>query len=226
MKRNLLVSLSLATLIVTVLWVVLMIASMAATGPVDTFFQALELAQTRGALFYLTYINATLVTVFATMLLAGIYVYLRSALHGWPAIGFAFVPAYAALNLFAYVSQITVMPYLAELQVPQDFRGAAQFMTAQMVHMWPGSLVAQINLLAYAVLAVPLIIFGAALYRSGSWVRLGAVLMILSGIASLVGLLGAIVQSQALMMGVTVSGVFFLLALIPLAVGFNQERIV
>jgi hypothetical protein len=226
MKRNLLVSLSLATLISTILWVVLMIAWMATTGPVDSFEQALTLAQNRGPLFYLTYINAALVTVFATMLLAGIYVYLRTALHGWPAIAFAFVPAYAALNLFAYLSQVTLLPYLAGLQVPAEHSAASQLLTAQMVHLWSESIAAHINLLAYAVLGIPLIIFGTALSRSGGLIRLAAFLMILSGIASIIGLLGAIVQSPALIMGVTASGVLFLLALIPLAIGFNQERIV
>jgi hypothetical protein len=226
MKRNLLVSLSVATLIVTILWIILVIYGMARTGPVETLEQALALAQNRGFVFYLTYINATLVTVFATMLLAGIYVYLRSALHGWPAIAFAFVPAYAALNLFSYVSQITLLPYLADYQGPAEYSAAAQFLTAQMVQQWPESIVAQINLLAYAVLAIPLIIYGTALARSTSWVRAAGFLLVLSGITSLIGLLGAIVQSSPLLMGVMVSGVFFLVALIPLAIGFNQERIV
>jgi hypothetical protein len=226
MKRNLLVSLSLATLIVTILWVALVIYGIATTGPVDTFDRALALAQTRGFVFYLTYINATLVTVFATMLLAGIYVYLRSAMHGWPAIGFAFVPAYAALNLIVYVSQITLLPVLADYRGPVEYSATAQFLTAQMVQQWPDSIVAHINLLAYAVLGIPLIIYGTALIRSTSWVRLAGFLLVSSGVTSLIGLLGAIVQSPALVLGVMVSGFLFLLALIPLAIGFNQERIV
>jgi hypothetical protein len=225
MKRKLLVSLSLATLIVTILWIVFLIAGMATTGPVETFDQALALAQNPGIIFYLTYLNAALVTVFASMLMAGIYVYLRTAMHGWPTIAFVFVPAYAALNLFSYLSQITVLPYLANLQVPAEYVSTAQFLTAQMVQQWSQSVVAQINLLAYAVLAVPLIIFGTALARSTNWIKTGAILFIISGISALIGLAGAIFQSQPLTLGVMISGVFFLLALIPLAIGFNQERI-
>jgi hypothetical protein len=155
---------------------------MATTGPVDSFEQSTGLAQTRGFVFYLTYINATLVTVFATMLLAGIYVYLRSALHGWPAIAFAFVPAYAALNLFSYVSQITLLPVPGRLSGPAEYSATAQFLTAQMVQQWPESIVAHINLLAYAVLGIPLIIYGTALIRSTSWVRLAGFLLLSSGI--------------------------------------------
>jgi hypothetical protein len=225
MKRKLLVSLTLATLIVTILWIVFLVAGMATTGPVETFDQALALAQNPGIIFYLTYINAALVTVFASMLMAGIYVYLRTAMHGWSTMALVFVPAYAALNLFSYLSQITVLPYLANLQVPAEYVSTAQFLTAQMVQQWSQSVVAQINLLAYAVLAVPLIIFGTALARSTSWIKTGAILWIISGISALIGLAGAIFQSQPLMLGVMISGIFFLLALIPLAIGFNQERI-
>jgi hypothetical protein len=224
LKQNLLFSLSLATLVVTILWVVLMIVGMAAAGPVDTFERALALAHDRGMIFTLTYINATLVTVFATMLLAGMYVWLRSADPVWATIAFAFVPAYAAMNLFAYVSQISLLPYAASLQVPAEYSTAAQFLTAQLVQQWPESLAAHINLLAYAILGIPLIIYGRLLTRSSGWLRLAGFLFILSGAASLTGLVGAIVQSPALMMGVTVSGVFFLLGLIPLAVGFKPGR--
>jgi hypothetical protein len=92
----------------------LFIAGMATTGPVETFDQAWHWRKT-GALFLPDLYQCTLVTVFATMLMAGIYVYLRTAMHGWPAIAFALCPLYAALNLFSYLSQITLLPYLADL---------------------------------------------------------------------------------------------------------------
>jgi hypothetical protein len=94
--------------IVTAIWLVLLIYGVATQGPVETSEQALASVADLDLLHYLTYANATLITITATLLFAGLYVYCRPQEAVWSAMGLAFVPAYTVLNLFAYLSQITI----------------------------------------------------------------------------------------------------------------------
>ena len=54
--------------IVTVLWLVFLIAGMAIAGPLESFEQVLDYVNKLGVVFYVTYTNAALVTVSAIML--------------------------------------------------------------------------------------------------------------------------------------------------------------
>jgi hypothetical protein len=124
--------------------------------------------------------------------------------------GAAFVPIYGLLNLFAYLSQITIVPRMAALQPVPDL------LLAQMVQAWPGSAVNVLNNLGYAVLGVPSIIFGLLLGRETPSLRLAGILLALSGVASIVGIAGIAARSAALALGSIVGGVLFLIALIPM----------
>ncbi|MGD8518766.1 MAG: hypothetical protein PVG54_17500, partial [Anaerolineae bacterium] len=130
--------------IVTAIWLVLLIYGVATQGPVETSEQALASVADLDLLHYLTYANATLITITATLLFAGLYVYCRPQEAVWSAMGLAFVPAYTVLNLFAYLSQITIVPRLVDLQP------GSSLLLAQMVQSWPGSAVNVLNNLGYA----------------------------------------------------------------------------
>lgn len=94
---------------------------------------------------------------------------------------------------------------------------------AQLGQQWPGSVVNVINNIGYAVLGIPSIVYGMLLHRARPPLGLGGILLGLSGVASIIGLVGHMVQSDAISAGSIVSGGFFLLALIPLSRGFLQE---
>jgi hypothetical protein len=204
-------------LLFTVIWLALFIYTLAARGPVETMEQALASVANLDLLYSLTYANAALVTLTATMLFAGLYVHCRPQASTWSAIGLVFVPIYAVLNLVAYLSQITIVPRLVTL------RAASDPLLAQLVQVWPGSAVNVLNSLGYAVLGMPSLIFGLLLFRGSRLMRLPADLLSLSGAASIVGLVGIILQSELLGLGSIVGGVLFLLALIPLSVNLLRE---
>lgn len=224
MRARYLAPLSLVTLIVTLLWVVLLIASMTSAGPVETLEQALAFAARGGALYTLTYINAALITLFATALFAGLYGFLRTAIPTGAHVAIAFLPAYAAMNLFVYLSQVSVVPRLLALQSHSQYGPAAGLLAAQMIQLWPGSLAAFVNGLAYAILGIPSLIFGVALMRVGSGMTLAGLLLVLSGAASIIGLIGLMAASPLLRLGSVAGGGLFLLALFPLTLELYRER--
>jgi hypothetical protein len=203
---------ALSCLVVTVIWLALLIYGTAVEGGVESYEEALAAATDIGLLDVLTYFNAALITVTAMMLFAGLSVLLWPDAPLWTAMGAVFVPVYGLLNLFAYLSQLTIVPRLAALRPTMDV------LLAQMVQAWPGSVVNVLNNLGYAVLGIPSIIFGVLLARRAPSLRAGGILLAVSGAASVVGIVGIAARIGALELGSIVGGVFFLAALVPLSV--------
>jgi len=223
MNTKLLGVLSLTCLMITILWLVLFVAGMAVAGPLETFEQVLAYVNKLGSLFYLTYANAALITVSAVMLFAALYIHYKPIAPEWSAIGVMFVPIYGALNLIAYLSQVTVVPRLLELQVFPEYQVFSQFLLRLFIQQWPDSAISIVNNLAYAVLGVPSIIFGILMLKSVPALRLGGVLLTLNGITCIVGFIGIAAQSAWLSQGSLVGGVLFLLALVPMSFVFLQQ---
>ena len=214
--------LSLICLVVTILWLVFMIIGMASAGALETFEQVLGNVSKVDLIFYLTYVNAALITVVAVMLFAGLYLYYKSAAPVWAFLGVIFIPIYGTMNLFVYLSQITVIPQLLKLQAMPEYTVLAQFLLRQVIQKWPDSAVSIINNLAYAVLGVPSVIFGVLMLRSVPVLRMGGILLALSGLASLVGFGGIVAQSVWFNKGSLIGGVLFLLALVCISWGYGR----
>ena len=204
---------SLIALTATVIWLVLFICGMVRHGPVATFEEAMGAVNTIDSLFYLTYLNAALVTLAVTALFAGLYVLYRRVAPFWSIVAMLFVPAYTSLNLFAYLSQVTIIPSLVSMSGRAASQDAAGVLLAQMLQPWPDSIVSVLNNLGYAVLGIPSIIFGVLLARR---TFPGGALLVLSGTACWIGFAGIIMDSPLLSAGSIAGGVLFLLALIPL----------
>ena len=135
-----------------------------------------------------------------------------------------FVPIYGAMNLAVYLSQVTIVPRLIQLQSLVEYDSISQSLLRQVIQQWPDSVISIVNNLAYAVLGVPCMIFGVLMFNSTSVLRVGGVLLSLSGIASIAGFIGIAVQDAWLNKGSLIGGVFFLLALLPITWGFLKHR--
>ena len=229
MKTRMLGILSLICLVLTTTWLALLIATMARSEPVETFEQALAFVARLDGLFYLTYINATLITLCATMLFAGFYIYFRPSAPEWSIIGLVFVPVYSALNLFSYLSQITIIPRLLAFQQMSEYRIASNLLLGQLIQQWPDSAVAFFNNLSYAILGFPSIIFGTLLVKQGAGSlkgrskQIAGRLLALNGVFCFIGVIGLAMRNELLQWGSAAGGVLFLLALIPLTSTFLQE---
>ena len=62
------------------------------------------------------------------------------------------------------------------------------------------------------------------MFKSATVLRLGGVLLALSGIAGIAGFIGIAVQSSWLSQGSLMGGVLFLLALVLMSLGFRQGK--
>jgi len=206
--------LSLVSLILTVLWLVCLIMGVTSADHLDTFDGVLSHLTKLDFLFYMTYVNAALLTVSATMLLVAFFFSLKPVAPLWSAIGVVFVPVYGCLNLVAYLSQVAVVPRLLRLRTVPKYQALSEFLLQQTVQQWPDSAVFIFNNLAYAVLGVPSVIFGVLIMKSHRLVRPGGVLLGLSGVASIAGFVGIVAQTPWLAKGSLVGGILFLLALV------------
>jgi hypothetical protein len=225
MNLKLLGYLSLLSLVVTAIWLVLFITGMAGAPPLETWEEAVSAARSIDGLFYLTYLNAVLVTLFALALFGGLYAYLRSVSPLWAAIGLVFVPVYGLLNLVVYFSQITLLPRLLPFLDNPRHAPTMEILISQFFQQWTGSTLNVFNNLGYAILGIPSIIFGMLLVNAifHAMLRIAGVLLVTSGIASLLGIVGILAGSELLGWGSVLGGALYLLALIPLAAGFLRN---
>jgi hypothetical protein len=214
--------LALLLFLLTAGWLGLFIAGTAAAGPIETFEQALAVTGRQNPAFVFSYLNAVLLTLVAVALFAGLYSNLRDEAPGWTQAALAFVPIYGVFALTAYLSQLTLVPSLLGWLDDPQYGGAARLLLAQSIQNWPGSFINFLNNLAYGLLGVPSIIFGALLARKGTLLKAAGVLLILNGSACILGVAGIIAGVELLTWGSIVGGVFFLLALPPLALGYYR----
>jgi hypothetical protein len=215
--------LSLITLVLTAIWLVLLIAGTAGAGPLDTFEHVLAYVSRLDALFYFTYLNAALIVVAATALFCGLYRCYREVAPDWALVGLVFVPVYAAFNLFAYLSQVSIVPRLVALRQQPEYRAAADLLLRQMIQQWPESAVAFFNGLAYASLGIPSIIFGLLMFREKPPLKVAGALLALNGVACILGMVGFLTRSAPLSLGTVAGGVLFLLALAPMSLMVFKE---
>ncbi len=202
--------------VLTTLWLVLLIVDAAArTGNEPR--PILPYVANPPFLYYATFVNAALITVATTMLLAVVYRFVKPAAPDWALAGLIFLPVYCTFNLFVYLSQVAVVPRLAA-------RAVDEASILLLIQSDPGSIAGLLNGLAYAVLGIPSIVFGVLLARRQGALRMGGVLLALSGAASIVGMVGSLARVQAIGLGTVAGGALFLLALVALSWGWLRPR--
>lgn len=205
-----------------VLWLGLMIAHAASLGPVVTVADAVAAARSLDALHYANYGNALVFTAITAIWLTCLYPVLRDTHPCLARAGVVFVPIYGALNLVAYGAQITLLPLLAaSLDGPHGATYAV--LVAEVTQLRPTSILGQLNGLAYAILGIPSVTYGLALWSRGLLARVAAGLLMANAVACAVGVAGVVRGSAALGLGSLVGGVLFTAAVPLLWIHFRRE---
>ena len=223
MKTKMFGKVSLVCLIFSILWLLLMVLSIARIGSIDTLEQAIYSVANPDWLFYLTYINAVIITILITILFVGLYLYCKPSEPEWSMIGLIFVPVYCVFNLFSYFSQITIVPKLLAYQTMADYDNASKILLGQMVQGWQGSAVSVINNFAYAILGVSSIAFGVVLLKKRKFAKVSGIFLILNAVACIIGIIGIVAGNKIIGMGSAVGGVLFIIALVFLCFMFFKE---
>lgn len=209
--------LAVATLALTLSWLVLMVLSEAYYGPLHDLPLILAYYRRSPPIFVAIYLACGTLTLVTALWLAALHVELSRVRPVAAALGIVLVPVYAALNAVVYFSQVAVVAGLvrsAELPEP---------VLVQLLQMEPRSMMAFVNVLAYAVLGIPTAFFGYALFREARALRVAGLCLGLSGIGSWLSVLGLVAGIAALRAGVVIGGVLFLLALVAFVGGSRRE---
>ncbi len=215
--------LALSLAVVTVAWVITFIIGEASSPPVETIADKVAAVESQGVLFFATYANAALLTVLAVFVFAGFYVYCRPRHELWSAIGFAMVPVYGIGNLVSYLSQVLVVPELLIVYHDPAHQKTAQVLLQLTLHTWPGSATEALNSGAYAALGIPSIIFPVIALRHEKGLRIGGLLLGLSGVLSIIAFVGVLFALRFLLVLSPLGGFVFLVSLFPIARHFLRR---
>ena len=221
MKTKWLGWLSFMTLISVTFWLVLLIWDLATAGPLVSFEQVLAHIGKADWKYYFTYLNAGIFTSCVIALMAGLYGYCHLSTPEWSIVGLVFVPVYGTINLFAYLSQITLVPSLLKAASDPVMANSAFLLLQQSTQILPGSTIGFFNGLAYAFLGIPSIIFGWTLTLSNIRpLRMSGWLLLINGISCILGLFGNLIDSDILSLGTVLGGAIFWLSLFPMTYVF------
>ena len=202
---------ALATFVTLVLWIPLMFLHTASLGSLEDKADLIRTTSQLGTFHYINFINAVALTILDAALLFGLYKYLKHEIPGLGLIGVSVVPVCAALNVFVYGSQITVLPGLARALAADPGNSTYETLIAEFIHYGTG-IVPALNGYAYALLGIPSICFAAPLLPRGGFATWSGVFLVLNAVACLLGLIGHVTQIAAFSMGVLLGGLLWTVA--------------
>jgi hypothetical protein len=177
-----------------------------------------------GVLFYITYLNVLLLTIADVVLFGMLYLYFKSRFPVLSLSGLLFVPVYAAYNMFVYISQVSVVQKIITIYEGKLSEDLLQVLLGQLIQLWEHSTIAFINNYAYAILGIPSVLFGIAIFRMKPGLsRATGSLLILSAFACLLGIIGIITGNQVLANGSAIGGGLFFLSLVGMSIIFWKD---
>jgi len=172
---------------------------------------------------YASYATGLAFVVATTAVFAALYAHAREGVPVGAAVGFAFVPVYTVLGLAGYATGLA-LPRLAALGGDEAVRPTATLLPGIPPISTAGTVLAAVLAGAYAVLAVPALVFGGVLvaeWRGGLGTNARLLAGLLFGIAAVAWLLGpAGVVVGDLAYATTAGTGLYALGLLALAVEF------
>jgi hypothetical protein len=192
----------------TLLWVVLMVLSTMDLEPGWAEADYVEWISEPSLSFRINYLNVSFLTLGVCFIFVLLFRYLKLKSRSLALAGLIFVPIYGIMNLVCYASQISLVPSMAmsALGNPDSVSEVSRWIQAN-----PDSIAGFVNGLAYAVLAIPSIIYGYLLKLDNR--KISGLTFILNGIFCLLGIIGMIFGSKILSMGIMIGGFIFLVSL-------------
>ena len=164
-------------------------------------------------LFYMTYTNALLFTLLASLLFIIIYLVFSKSHPLFATTGILFIPIYAAFNMVSYGSQCLIIPILQRNYHPDGLSASEMALFSEWIQMMPGSVIGMINGMGYAILGISSVCFGLILYNEKPGGKIISLLLIANAIACFLGVIGMAADIPLVDQGVIVGGMLFTLAI-------------
>lgn len=209
---------SILSAVLTCMWIVLSILSMSDVNPGWTLEEFAEWASRPGIFLTLNYINASALTAFVVILFSLLFGYLFQKYRNRALIALVFVPVYGVLNMACYSIQISIVPQILRNTIDSP---DTAYISYHLIQASSRTLVGFLNGLAYAILGIPSIIFGKLLM--GEKKRFSGLFLIINGVFCLIGIVGYLMDSSIVSMGIMAGGIFFLISLVFMAIEFNPK---
>ena len=207
-------------------WAISMVLDIFTAGSINTLDEAFDYVSNQSIFFFLNYLNAVIFTLATTVLFVGFYLYFSPKSRSpWLLIGLIFVPMYSLMNIFAYGSQITIIPMLLPLLEVAEYQNVIKVLILMLIQVYPGTIVSTINLTAYGILAIPSIIFAIELMRESQTAKkLSGILLGLNGISCIISIIALLFLIYPLAVITSIFGGFLtFLSFIPLEIGLIRE---
>ncbi len=182
----------------------------------------LQFAKGSGFLYVLSYINALIFTILTVSLFGLIYLFTKETNPVLSTLGLLFIPIYGVLNVFAYGSQISIVPQLLSDVNFTEMTECTLDSYVQWIQTKTDSIVGIINAAGYAVLGIPSVCFGIALYRSVPYSLIIGWLMLINTLFCWIGLVGYITSNNLLANGVVAGGFVFTIAVFFIFLSFGN----
>jgi cytochrome c oxidase assembly factor CtaG len=126
--------------------------------------------------------------------------------------------------MFVYISQVSVVQKIISIYEGKLSEDLLQVLLGQFIQLWEHSTIAFINNYAYAILGIPSVLFGFAIYQMKPGLsRITGLLLIISAFACLLGIIGIITGNQVLANGSAFGGGLFFLSLIGMSIIFWKD---
>lgn len=216
---------SFVLLMFLIIWVLLMIVVTSEVRPDWSSLQYLQFAKSNGVLYVLSYLNALVFTVLTASLFGLMYLFTKELKPVLSILGLLFVPIYGVLNIFAYGSQISIVPQLLSNINLTDVTECTLNGYVQWIQTKPDSVIGIINGAGYAVLGIPSVCFGFALYKSVPFGKVIGWLLFVNAFLCWIGLVGYVGGSTMLANGVLAGGFLFTMAVFYIYLSFrNLQR--
>jgi hypothetical protein len=213
---------ALATFVSLALWIPLMLLHQISLGSFANPSELVETASHLSGLHYVNYLNALALTILDAALLYGLYQYFKKEIPALGLVAVGVVPVYTTLNVFAYGSQITVLPILVSASAAAPDNLTYQTLIAEFIQ-YGGGIVSSLNGYAYALLGVPSVIFALPLLKKrglGTW---AGVLLISNAVPCVLSLIGEVAQISVFSWGIVFGGILWTAAVFILWRYFKME---
>lgn len=203
-------------------WILLMILVTSDVRPDWTSLQYLQFAKNNGILYVISYLNALVFTILTVSLFGLMYLFTKESKPVLSVLGLLFVPVYGVLNIFAYGSQISVVPQLLSSINLTEATECTLNWYVQWIQTKPDSIIGIINGAGYAVLGIPSVCFGLALFKLIPYGKVIGWLLFVNAMFCWVGLVGYISGSTMLANGVLAGGFLYTVAVFYIFLGFRS----
>ncbi len=214
-------------ILAVLVWAVSMVISTVSSGGIDTPDKAIAYVSNQDLSFFFNYFNAVILTVFGVFLFIGLFMYyLHQKKSFLLLVGLFTIPIYGLMNIFAYGSQITIIPALLPyLEIP-EYQSTARFVILSLTQIYEGTIVSIINLSAYGVLAIPTSIVALEFVKEGSILkRIGGYFFLICGVFCFLSI-GCLLFMEYSLAGFfsALGGYCTLFGQIPLAYAFLRQE--